>query len=63
MDANYFVDFVRGDLVQNMLPFDGTNPKSIMDNCSIHHVQAVVDIFDAAGILLLLLPIAQTITP
>ena len=58
MDADYFVDFVRGDLVPNMLPFDGTNPKSIaiMDNCSIHHVQAVVDICDAAGILLLLLP-------
>jgi len=41
-----------------MLPFDGTNPKSIaiMDNCSIHHVQAVVAIFDAAEILLLFLP-------
>ena len=28
VDADYFVDFVRGSLVPNM-PFDGTNPKSI----------------------------------
>ena len=58
VNADYFVDFLRGSLVPNMLPFDGTNPKSIaiMDNCSIHHVQAVVDIFDAARILLLFLP-------
>ena len=58
VDADYFVDFVRGDLVPNMLPFDDTNSKSIaiMDNCSIHHVQAVVDICDAAGILLLFPP-------
>ena len=58
VDADYFVDFVRGSLVPNM-PFDGTNSKSIaiMDNCSIHHVQAVmVNIFDAAHILLLFLP-------
>ena len=35
VDADYFVDFVRGDLVPNMLLFDDTNPKSIaiMDNC------------------------------
>lgn len=58
VDADYFVDFLRGSLVPNMLPFDGTNPKSIaiMDNCCVHHVQAVVDIFDAAGILLLHVP-------
>ena len=58
VNADYFVDFLRGSLVPNMLPFDGTNPKSIaiMDNCSIHNVQAVVDIFDAAGIFLLFLP-------
>ena len=37
VDADYFVDFLRGSLVPNMLPLDGTNPKSIaiMDNCSI----------------------------
>ena len=41
-----------------MLPFDGCNPKSIavMDNCSIHHVREVADLFNSAGILLLYLP-------
>ncbi len=41
-----FIDYVRGSLIPEMLPFDGQNPKSIaiMDNCSIHHVQTVTDI-------------------
>ena len=41
-----------------MLPFGGYNSKSIavMDNCSIHHVMEVVDLFNSAGILLLYLP-------
>ena len=41
-----------------MLPFDGYNPKSIavMDNCSIHHVEEVAEVFNSAGILLLFLP-------
>ena len=41
-----------------MLPFDGCNPRSIavMDNCSIHHVEEVADLFNSAGILLLYLP-------
>ena len=53
-----FLDFVRGSLIPLMLPFDGLNPKSvaIMDNCSIHHVQAVADLFTEAGILVLFLP-------
>ena len=58
VDADYFVDILRGGgggggggLVPSILPFDGTNPKSIaiMDNCSIHHVQAVVDILMQQG--------------
>ena len=53
-----FFDFVRGSLIPEMLPFDGCNPKSIavMDNCSIHHVQEVADLFNSAGIVLLFLP-------
>ena len=41
-----------------MLPFDGQNPFSIvvMDNCSIHHVQPVLDAFNQAGIVVLFLP-------
>lgn len=58
VDGDKFVDFVRGSLIPNMLPFDGTNPRSIavLDNCSIHHVESVVDLFTDAGILVLWLP-------
>ena len=41
-----------------MHPFDGTNTKSIaiLDNCKIHHAQAVKDLFEDAGIILMYLP-------
>lgn len=41
-----------------MLPYDGENPRSIlvMDNCSIHHVQPVLDTVKQMGILVLFLP-------
>ena len=58
VNRDKFVDFVRGSLIPELLPFDGCNPRSIvvMDNCSIHHVQEVIDLFIDAGILLLYLP-------
>ena len=33
-----FFDILRGSLIPNMMPFNGTNPNSIiiMDNCSVH---------------------------
>ena len=53
-----FFDYVRGSLIPNMLPFDGTNPRStaILKNCSIHHVETTVELFTQAGILVLWLP-------
>lgn len=53
-----FFDYVRGSLIPEMLPFDGENPKSIavLDNCSIHHVRHVIQLFKDAGILVLFLP-------
>ena len=53
-----FVDFVRGSLIPEMLPFDGKNSRSIavLDNCSIHHVLAVAELFREAGILVFFLP-------
>ena len=55
VNGEKFYDFVCGSLIPEMLPFDGSNPRSIavMDNCSIHHVQEVTDLFDSASILLL----------
>ncbi len=52
-----FVDFVRGSLIPEMLPFDGLN-------CSIHHVQPVTEMFMEAAILVLFLhPYSPDYTP
>ena len=50
--------FVRGSLIPMMHSFDGSAPKSIavLDNCSIHHVQSVVQLLVDTGILVLFLP-------
>ena len=58
VDGDKFCDFIRGSLIPNMMPFDGTNPASIvvMDNCAIHHVDEVNQLLEEAGILLIYLP-------
>lgn len=58
VNGEKFYDFVRGTLIPEMLPFNGMNPKSIaiMDNCSVHHVCEVSDLFKDAGIMQLFLP-------
>ena len=56
-NAQIFFDFVRGSLILNIPPFDGSSPCSVavMDNCSIHHADSV-KLFQQAGILLIFLP-------
>ena len=58
VNTEVFFDYIRGSLVPNMLPFNGTNPKSIaiMDNLSVHRTTEVVDLFRSAGIMVMLLP-------
>ena len=58
VNGDDFFDYVRGSLIPEMLPFDGRNPKSIavLDNCSIHHVHPVTQLFKDSGILTLFLP-------
>ena len=51
-----FYDFVRGTLIPNMNPFDGDSDNSILDNCSIHHVESVLTLLQQSGILVLFLP-------
>lgn len=43
VDSEIFFNFVRGCLIPQMHPFDGSSPKSIliMDNCTIHHVPEI----------------------
>ncbi len=57
VDGSKFVDFIRGKLIAEMLPFDGENIRSILvlDNSSVHHVQ-VSELLDQAGILHFFLP-------
>ena len=47
INADTFNDFVRGELLPRMNPFDGSSSKSIavMDNCAVHHVPIVEDLF------------------
>ena len=49
-------NFLRGSLIPSMHPFPGEMSILIVDNCSIHHVQEVKDLLEAAGILLIFLP-------
>ena len=58
VDAEVFFDYARRSLIPNMLPFNGSNPCSIviMDNLSVHHTQDITHLFRQMGILLLFLP-------
>ncbi len=57
VDAEMFFGYARGSLIPNMLPFNGSNPCSvvIMDNLSVHDTQDIIDLFRQMGILLLFL--------
>ena len=58
VDTNIFYDFVRGELIPNLQPFDGNNPTSIvvMDNLSVHHSQSIVSLLQDSCILVQFLP-------
>ena len=57
-NGDKFFDFLRGTLIPNMNPFDGSSSKSVivLDNCSIHHVPEVIELLEDAGILVMFLP-------
>lgn len=58
VNGEKFIQFLQGKLVPEILPYDGENPRSILvlDNCSIHHVQPVLDTLQQMRILVLFLP-------
>lgn len=58
VNGEKFVDFVRHCLLPVMMPFNGTNPKSlvILDNASVHHVEAVEETINGVGALVRFLP-------
>jgi len=59
VDASIFYDFVRSCLIPNMHQYDGIAFKSVvvLDNCSIHIVFEVKDLFEQAGIMVIFLPL------
>ena len=59
MNAELFYKFARGSLI----PYFHAKSVVIMDNCSIHHVDYVEQLFHDAGILLFLPPYSPDINP
>ncbi|XP_065891614.1 uncharacterized protein [Dysidea avara] len=58
VDGDVFLDFVRRCMLPLLMPFNGTNPNSIvvMDNASIHHIDPVFELLTAVGALVKFLP-------
>lgn len=58
VDGDMFLRFVQTSLLNIIQSFDGNNSRSVvvLDNASIHHVEAVCDLISAAGALIRFLP-------
>lgn len=58
VNGEEFLAYVRRSLLPSLMPFNGTNPKSvvIMDNASIHHIEEVVSTIEGVGALVKFLP-------
>ena len=56
VDADVFYSFVERNVLPHLLPFDGTNPKSVvvLDNASIHHVQEVESFIEETGSIVII---------
>lgn len=57
-NGDTFYDFVQTHLLPHLMPFNGTNPHSvvILDNCSVHHVPEVIKSIQDVGTMVLFLP-------
>ena len=58
VDGDAFYSFVCTSLFTKVMPFNGTNPNSvlILDNCSVHHVDEVRQALGDCGVLTHFLP-------
>jgi len=58
VNGDTFYNFVEKFLLPHLMPFNGTNPHSVvvLDNCSIHHIDEVVDMIHEVGALVHFLP-------
>ena len=58
VDGDMFYDFVCTELLPKLIPFNGSNCNSVLllDNCSIHHVPELQQVFSDAQVLIHYLP-------
>ena len=58
VNGDTFCDFIEKCLLPVLMPFNGSNPRSIVviDNASIHHIDEVVQLVSSVGALLWFLP-------
>ena len=58
VNGDIFLQFVQRCLLNLIQPFDGNNARSVvvLDNASINHIDAVVELITAAGALVHFLP-------
>ena len=58
VDGDVFFRFVQSSLLPHLMPLNGTSPNSvvILDNCSIHHLDDVVDLIHNVGAHVIFLP-------
>ena len=57
VDASEFRVFVEENLLRHLMPFNGTNPHSIvvLDNASIHYAADSIDLIESIGALVIFL--------
>ena len=65
LNGDLYLNFLRGTLIPEMQPFDGSSPQSVLvlDNCSVHHVSGATDLLREAGILVFLPPYSSDLNP
>lgn len=58
VDGDAFFNFIERSLLPNLLPFNGTNSRSVvvLDNASIHLVPEVESLIEETGAIAIYLP-------
>ena len=59
VNADRFEEFVEKSLLPHLHPLNGIDPHSVvvMDNCSIHHVERIIELIETTGALVIFVTI------
>ena len=49
VDSETFCEFIEHCLQPQLLPYDGANPRSVVNNASIHHAQPAIGLIQETG--------------